>query len=146
MAASGTNQPPTAGEHRTRPVGQTTGSAERPAQRVAGPVLVFDLAAETEQLRREPALRQNGRNAKTLVKEPDFRIVLVAMEAGARMDEHQAAGSVSLHALSGHLRVHLPSGQVADLPTGHLIALEAGVRHDVEAVEPSAFLLTVAWR
>lgn len=33
-----------------------------------------------------------------------------------------------------------------DLPARHLLALEAGLRHDVEALEQSAFLLTIGWR
>jgi quercetin dioxygenase-like cupin family protein len=33
-----------------------------------------------------------------------------------------------------------------DLPAGHLLALDAAVPHDVEALEDSAFLLTIAWR
>jgi len=32
-----------------------------------------------------------------------------------------------------------------DLPAGHLLALERTVPHDVEALEDSAFLLTIAW-
>jgi hypothetical protein len=31
------------------------------------------------------------------------------------------------------------------LRPGQLLALEARVRHEVEAVEESAFLLTIAW-
>jgi quercetin dioxygenase-like cupin family protein len=32
-----------------------------------------------------------------------------------------------------------------DLPQGNLLALDRGVAHDVEALEDSAFLLTIAW-
>jgi quercetin dioxygenase-like cupin family protein len=38
------------------------------------------------------------------------------------------------------------AGQEFDLPAGHLLALDAAVPHDVEALEDSAFVLTVAWR
>jgi hypothetical protein len=31
------------------------------------------------------------------------------------------------------------------LPTGTLLALDQGLPHDVEALEESAFLLTIAW-
>jgi hypothetical protein len=35
--------------------------------------------------------------------------------------------------------------KVIDLPAGHMLALERGLPHDVEALEDSAFLLTIAW-
>jgi len=36
-------------------------------------------------------------------------------------------------------------GRTFDLPTGSLLALDQGLSHDVEALEESAFLLTIAW-
>lgn len=36
-------------------------------------------------------------------------------------------------------------GRVIDLPMGHVLALDGAVPHDVEALEDSAFLLTIAW-
>jgi quercetin dioxygenase-like cupin family protein len=129
---------------RSRPFGETGGSPQRPGQRLAGPVLTFDLEAELEQLRREATWRQGDRNARTLVKEPDFRIVLTIMKNGARLQEHSAPGPVSVHTLVGRLRLHVPDGTV-DLPSGHLLALDGNVPHDVEALEESAFLLTIGW-
>jgi hypothetical protein len=35
--------------------------------------------------------------------------------------------------------------KVIDLPAGHMLALERALPHDVEALEDSAFLLTIAW-
>jgi hypothetical protein len=32
-----------------------------------------------------------------------------------------------------------------DLPAGHMLALERALPHDVEALEDSAFLLTITW-
>ena len=132
-------------EHgRARPLGETTGTAERPAQHLAGPTLTFDLAAEARQLRAEEAWRRGEHNAKTLMKEADFRIVLVAAKSGGRMRDHQAPGRLSIQILSGRVRVHLRSGSV-DLPMGHLLTLEPGIVHDVEALAESDFLLTIAW-
>jgi hypothetical protein len=36
-------------------------------------------------------------------------------------------------------------GRDIDLPAGHVLALDRAVPHDVQAVEDSAFLLTIAW-
>src|SRR6202171_3289336 len=112
---------------------------------LSGSVLQFNLASELDQLHRDESwLHPTGRSSKTLVKHPDLRIVLIAMKTNTHMHEHTAAGRLSVHSINGHIRVHLPE-QVVDLPAGHLLALDQCVPHDVEALEDSAFLLTLSW-
>jgi quercetin dioxygenase-like cupin family protein len=112
---------------------------------LSGSVFQFDVASEFDQLRRDESwLHPTGRSSKTLVKYPDLRIVLIAMKANTRMHEHTAAGRISVHSLYGRIHVHLPK-QVVDLPAGHLLVLDQCVPHDVEALEDSAFLLTLSW-
>lgn len=105
---------------------------------------VFDLAAELARLRAEggPDWHQSGRQARTLLKEADLRVVLIALRPGARMEEHHAPGPITIQALEGALRVHV-AGQAIDLPAGRLLALARHVPHDVEALEESALLLTI---
>jgi quercetin dioxygenase-like cupin family protein len=122
----------------------TTGTPDRPAQQLAAPAMPFDLADEVSRLRSEPAWLQGDRNAKTLVKQPDFRVVLTVMRTGARLAHHDTAARLTLHVLSGRLSLRL-LGTTAELSQGHLLVLDRDVRHDVEAVEESAFLLTLAW-
>jgi len=112
---------------------------------LTGRLLKFDLAGELERLHGDESwLQATGRGSKTLVKYPDLRIVLVAMKSNTRMQEHTAAGRISVHSLTGHVRLRLPE-QVIDLPAGYLLALDRSVPHDVEATEDSAFLLTLSW-
>jgi len=47
--------------------------------------------------------------------------------------------------LKGQVRIHLADRKVT-LSTGHLLVLDCGVLHDVEALEESALLLTISWR
>jgi quercetin dioxygenase-like cupin family protein len=129
---------------RSRPPGETSGSPQRPAQRLAEALLTVDLGAELEQLRKEEAWQHGDHNAKTLVKAPDFRIVLIAVKSGGRLKEHYASARLAIQTISGRLRLHLPD-QTIDLPAGHLLVLEREIAHDVEALEESAFLLTLAW-
>jgi quercetin dioxygenase-like cupin family protein len=129
---------------RTRPEGQTTGSPQRPAQRVSASVLQFNLADEARQLRAEEAWRRGDRNAKTLVKEHDLRVVLTALKAGARVEQHATPGRLTIQVTSGRVRVSLGS-ESTDLFEHELIALERGVPHEVEALDESDFLLTIAW-
>jgi quercetin dioxygenase-like cupin family protein len=87
---------------------------------------------------------QSGHYARTLFKKHDFRVVLITMEAAARMKEHHADGTISIQVIKGHIRVAI-HGKPHDLETGSLFTLAASIRHDVEAVDESAFLLTISW-
>lgn len=108
----------------------------------AGAFLEFDLLARIERLRRERLSRADIAS-KTLVKYPDLRIALTVMRAGARIEEHKAVGRISVQTVTGHIRMQVP-GKLVDLPAGRILALDRAVPHDVEAVEESAYLLTMA--
>jgi quercetin dioxygenase-like cupin family protein len=116
---------------------------ESPEARLASQESMLDLAGEIAALRAELNW-QSAHNAKTLVKRDDLRVVLIALNAGGRMDRHQAPGPITIHALDGRLRVHVEQRQT-ELSPGQVLFVDAGLPHDVEAPEQSAFLLTVAW-
>jgi quercetin dioxygenase-like cupin family protein len=105
--------------------------------------LEFDLVRELEMLDAE-APPPTGRNAKTLVKYDDLRIVLIALSADTRIPEHRTEGRISVHVIRGRIRVRALE-RTFDLGVGGLLALGEGVAHDVEALDDSAFLLTIAW-
>jgi quercetin dioxygenase-like cupin family protein len=133
------NTPPVRLNHREAEVGHR----ESPEERLALPLAVFDVLAEVEQLQREPAWADGDRNAKTLVKKPDLRKVVMVLKAGARLEEHFAPGSITIYTLAGRLRV-AAGEQSVELNPGQMLSLDGGHRHDLEALELSAFLLTVA--
>ena len=110
---------------------------------MADPFMEFDLPAEIQRLHAE-ATWSTGRNSRTLAKYDDVRVVLMALQAGARVPEHKTEGRLSVHVLSGHIQVRA-SGRTFSLRPGGLLAIDQGVPHDVEALEESAFLLTVVW-
>lgn len=110
---------------------------------MAAPYLEFDITSELEQLYREAGW-QSGLTAKTLVKFDDLRIVLMALKARSRIPGHQTQGRISIHTVAGHIQVRA-QGRTFDLPSGRLLALDQRLPHDVEALEDSAFLLTIAW-
>ncbi len=114
------------------------------ARDLAKPLLHCDLESEAAGLRKSDPWRRTGRNAKTLVKHDDFRVVLTVMKAGNCLKQHKAAGRISIQTLAGSLRLHLPARTV-DLPAACLLALDRAIPHDVEALVESAFLLTIAW-
>lgn len=108
------------------------------------PILNFDLYAEADALRREAPWHQGGHCARTLIKHPDLRIVLIVMRAGARLHEHKTDNRISVQTLTGHVQLNLPNG-VIDLRAGHLLVLDKGVAHDVVAQEDSTVLLSMTW-
>lgn len=110
---------------------------------MASPFLEFDLSAEIDRLHRETTW-STGQNARTLVKYDDFRVVLMVLKASARIPAHKANGRISVHVLSGHVRLNA-SGRTFDLLPGSLLALDTGASHDLEALQESAVLLTIAW-
>ncbi len=103
----------------------------------------FDLAREMAEFDHYKPWPK-GIHAKTLFKKKDFRVVLICMEATARIEEHHADGTSSVQVLKGALR-YKTNGQVYDLQSGGLLALGGSIKHDVEAVVESGFLLTISW-
>lgn len=110
---------------------------------LAAPLLKFNLDQEVRQLRAEGRW-QSGHTAKTLVKYPDFRIVLVVMNEGGRLVQHRTEGRISVQILSGKIRFGT-SEQSIELSAGDMLTLEHEIVHDVESTTDSAFLLTIAW-
>ena len=110
---------------------------------LASPYMEFDLLAEVHRLKAETTW-SNGHNARTLIKHDDFRVVLTALQANVRVPEHRTEGRISVHVLSGHIQLKA-SGRTFSLRPGGLLALDHGMPHDIEALEESAFLLTIAW-
>ena len=110
---------------------------------MAEPFMEYDLQADIHRLHAETSWT-TGQNARTLIKYDDFRVVLIALAAKTRMPEHKTEGRISVHVLSGHIQLRA-LGRTFNLRAGGLLAIDRGVPHDVEAVEDSAVLLTIAW-
>jgi hypothetical protein len=60
------------------------------------------------------------------------------------MRQHRAEGRISIQQLKGQVCIHLANRKV-NVSAGHLLVLDCGVLHDVEALEESALLLTISW-
>lgn len=110
---------------------------------MAGPFLECDLSRELDELHREPEW-QSGQNAKTLVKYEDFRIVLTVLKAHKKVAGHQTEGRVSIQGISGHVLLRA-EGRTFDLVAGRVVTFDRGVFHELEAIDDSAILQTIAW-
>src|SRR5215467_11318694 len=108
------------------------------------PLLTLDLNREIKQLRSEERW-QSGHTAKTVAKYPDFRVVLIVMKTGGRLEKHRTVGRISVQTLEGKIRFSTADRSVEVAP-GQMLTLEHDIPHDVEAITDNAFLLTIAWR
>jgi quercetin dioxygenase-like cupin family protein len=113
---------------------------------LANDVIRRNIGNELQKLKKAPSWqRESGRISETLVKYGEFRIVLVRMKPGSYMSHHRAEGPISIQVIQGKIRVHLPENRIEELEVGDLLTLDRCLEHDVEALEESAFLLTIAW-
>ena len=115
--------------------------SERPLH---GPLQRFDLRAEIDRLREERAWQRGQRNSITLRKGEGMNVVLMAMKAGDRLEEHAAPGPLSLSVREGRIRFMVAEGEVSEAGSNTLLTCDAGVRHTVEALSDAVCLLTIA--
>jgi quercetin dioxygenase-like cupin family protein len=128
--------------HVVRPTPQRKGTDMSKPEYFA-PGTICDLAVHEQELRAGDPYRRDGHAARTLVRENDLRIVLIAMNRGARIAEHAAEATVTVQVLAGHIRLHLPDP--VELAPGRLLVMPRGLAHDVEALAESAVLVTLGW-
>lgn len=111
---------------------------------LAAPLLCFDFAEELEGLKAERPYREQDRNAKTLVKSKAFRLVLVALKVGARFEEDDPRGYVSLLVRQGHVSLHV-GDESTEVGTGQIAAIATGHRWWAIATEESVVVLHFSW-
>src|SRR5438309_3854277 len=80
--------------------------------------------------------------AITLTKEPLLRVVLTVLRKGTKLHEHRVSGPLTLHVLAGTMLFRTREGALRVRP-GEVVVLESALEHEVEALEESAFLLTL---
>lgn len=114
-----------------------------PHDRWSGAPQPMDLVRAARDLRAEPHPGIDGHRQVAIIRDGPVIVVLFAFETGAVLKEHRAPGTITIHALTGRLRVTV-SGTAHELPAGSLICLAPGIPHDVHALEQADMLLTVS--
>ena len=88
---------------------------------------------------KEAMVADKGRAAEVVVHDGPLRQTLLALIKGQVLAEHNSPPAASLYLLRGRVRV---SGQdESEVAAGEIVVL-THVRHGVEALEDSVFLLT----
>lgn len=106
--------------------------------------VTFDLKSVAQELRGEEQYAREGQSARTLVRTADLRLVVIALRAGKTISEHHANVTATVQTLSGAVRLQLPD-RAAEVREGQILAIGAGLPHDVHAETDSTFLLTLGW-
>lgn len=109
------------------------------------PMVTMDLFSLKAQIKEENTYKNSDRNAITVFKSEGMRIVLTALHEGAEMKTHKAPGIISFQVLEGHIAFKTEQ-KTADLTTGQMLTLHAGILHSVIAKTDSVFLLTLSLR
>ncbi|MHC4909934.1 MAG: cupin domain-containing protein [Planctomycetota bacterium] len=80
--------------------------------------------------------------SKPLLDLPGGKVILFAMDEGQAMSEHQAPFVATVHVLEGRLRFGV-AGQEQVMGAHAVLAMPESAPHDLTALEPTRFLLTL---
>lgn len=103
---------------------------------------LVDLQATLTRIKSGEPWKKNVRVALPLIKNPTFRVMLVALHDGAILPSHQADGAITVQVVEGRISFTALE-EVIVIEQGQLVALPASEPHSVKAYEDSALLITV---
>ena len=105
---------------------------------------IASITALVEDQLSKATTADSGRSSVTVYGRSGARLrqTVIALAAGRVLGEHKSPGDASVHCLHGHVRLHAGELQ-AELRAGDFVAVPPQ-RHNLEALEPSVLLFTVA--
>jgi quercetin dioxygenase-like cupin family protein len=109
----------------------------------ASATIAVEVAVIAHEMHTAEAEAHGSRAGRTLVREDDLRVVLLALAAGAKLADHHVKDTATIFVVEGKVRVGIPGRELV-LTKGQLLPLGRGLEHDVEALERTTLLLTLA--
>lgn len=113
-----------------------------PEDRLDSALQLVDLPATAAALRNEPHPSIDGHRQMAVFRRGPVTLISFVFEPGGLLKEHEADGVVTIHVISGHLRV-VAEDETHELTSGRLVAIGPHIPHTVSAVTASEMLLTV---
>ena len=104
---------------------------------------VFDLSALADELLDAARNDLQRKASRLVIHGSKQRAVLMAILAGGGLAEHSSPPAATLHVLRGRIRLYAGDAAEWFVSAGQVVAIPPE-RHAVDALEDSAFLLTVA--
>ncbi|GAB3255592.1 cupin domain-containing protein [Chitinimonas naiadis] len=80
--------------------------------------------------------------SRTLIRDDHIEVFSLAMLAGTQMQEHRAAGAMTLQCLSGEITLFCHD-QIHTLQAGNLVYLQDAEPHSVQCVSDAVLLITL---
>jgi quercetin dioxygenase-like cupin family protein len=114
---------------------------ETPASNTAELLEQFDISGIIRDARNDSKTHA-GRITRMLTKGPGLRIGLILMDAGTNWEEHKTESRIIVQPLEGRIRFTTHE-RATEIGPGELLVLAPGELHGVEALEQTAFLLTL---
>ncbi len=114
----------------------------RPKERFGAPENVINIPNAIRELRAEATATRQGHRQITLNQCGPVTLVLFAFQEGGSLNDHKAAGVVTIQALQGELSIRSEDGEYKLLPN-MMVVFAPNVHHSVLAVKASAMLLSV---
>lgn len=100
-----------------------------------------DLTLLAEQHLAQARLAEHGRSAHLFLHDGPLRQSVIALRAGAELEEHTAPPAASLQVLHGRVRLTSRDGGDAELLAGQVMNIPQG-RHGLQALGDTVVLLT----
>lgn len=98
--------------------------------------------AEIIRAARNDSHMQAGRITRMLTQGPGLRIGLILMNTGAHWEEHKTESRIIVQPVEGRIRFRTRE-RTTIIGPGELLVLSPREPHSVEALEQTAFLLTL---
>jgi len=123
---------------------ETEGHSYLERHEISGDVLTLNIEEEGAHILEAAKAAGVGHAAKTLIKNGPLRIIILGLKSGSTLREHDAAAPVSIHVVSGQVKVESP-GRSDPLQSGQALVFDTAVSHSLKAQSDTVALLTIAW-
>ncbi len=122
----------------------TAGSRLRPHpdDRFRGNAMLVNLPDVAVVLRGERNAGERGHRQETVFKQGNVTVALFVFDRFSHLAEHVAQGIVTMHVLKGWVKITAGDAE-HELKAGHMLILNAGIRHGLKAEEESEVLVSV---
>ena len=106
------------------------------------PMMAFAIAEEISKIKADEGSTKQGKRSAVLAKNEHVRIVLAVLARGEVLEEHATEGQITVTVVQGAIGFDALNQRVR-LNAGGLLTLQPRIPHSVEALEDTAFVITV---
>jgi len=87
--------------------------------------------------------REDGQIPRVLFSAPECRAIVIELERGERMGDHQVRERAVVHVVGGRVAIEA-SGETVECGAGTLVAFAPHERHSVHALDDAKLLLIIS--